>query len=329
MKSSVTYIYRKPNPNYFSIESLFHNVSKKVALHSNIKVLKLHASGGNFRALWSNLISFKREKETLYHITGDVHYMALVTGKNSVLTIHDIGSALKGNFVKLLYIRLFWFWLPALFVKRITVISEFTKNELVTIIPFAKSKIRVINNPVDPKFKFDSYQFNEKDPTILFIGTKSNKNLERSFEAIKDITCKALIVGKMTEKQIAILNKFEIEYENKNNLTFEEVVDCYRSCDLLCFASFYEGFGMPIIEAQATGRPVVTSDFGAMKEVSNKAACLVDPKNVNSIRNAILKVCQNRSYRQQLIEDGLENVKRFRSEAIANQYIELYKEVLT
>lgn len=329
MKEKITYIFRKPNTKYYSIESLFHNISNRVANHYKIDILKLEFSGGDFKSLWLNLKNFKREDNNIYHITGDVHYMAMVTGKKSVLTIHDIKSALQGNFFKKFFIRLLWFWLPALLVKRITVISNFTKNELKSIIPFAKSKIHVIHNSVNSNFKFDPYLFRSEKPHILFMGTKSNKNLERSFEAIKDMSCKAIIIGKLNEAQINLLDQLKLDYENKFNLTFEEIVSCYKHCDLVCFASTYEGFGMPIIEAQVTGRPVITSDFGAMKEVSNNSALEVNPYDVESIKQGVLKICNDGPFRTQLITNGLENIKRFQPDYIANQYIELYKEILS
>ncbi len=97
---------------------------------------------------------------------------------------------------------------------------------------------------------------------------------------------------------------------------------------MLVFASTYEGFGLPIVEAQATGRPVVTSDTLSMPEVAGDAACLVDPFNVESIRNGILKVIQDTGYREQLVQNGLKNVERFKPESVAMQYLALYRELV-
>jgi len=97
---------------------------------------------------------------------------------------------------------------------------------------------------------------------------------------------------------------------------------------MLVFASTYEGFGLPIVEAQATGRPVVTSNILSMPEVAGGAACLVDPFNVASIREGIAKVIQDSSYREYLVRLGFENVKRFQPENIAKNYLDIYTNIL-
>ena len=97
---------------------------------------------------------------------------------------------------------------------------------------------------------------------------------------------------------------------------------------MLVFVSTYEGFGLPILEAEATGRPVLTSNIMAMPEVAGDGACLVDPYNITAIRKGTLKVINDSSYRKELVQHGFENVKRFRPEKIAAQYVELYKQII-
>jgi len=319
---------RKSQPLYYSIESLFETIIKHVAKLHSTEVINAKYSGGSLWIILKNILKFKKIKNSVCHITGDIHYMALATGRNTVLTIHDIGSALKGSVLKKLYIKTLWFWLPALFVKRITVISEFTKRELELIIPFAKNKIKVVYNPISHLFKQKDYTFNQQCPTILCIGSKSNKNLERLFESLRGITCKLHLIGHLSDKQLRLLQEYHINYINSVNLTQKEIVESYENCDLLCFPSTYEGFGMPIIEAQAVGRPVITSNVGAMLEVANNSACLVDPFDYKSIKKGIVTVIANEDYRNQLIKKGLNNTKRFKAEVIAKEYVKVYEEVL-
>jgi glycosyltransferase involved in cell wall biosynthesis len=327
MNKAIVYIKRKSQAQYFSIESLFYNIIEEVSKSYETKLIKTKYYGGSPLVIINNCLTFKRTPKSIYHITGDVHYVALATRKRTILTIHDIGSALKGSFFKRIYVKLFWFWLPALFVRRITVISEFTKQELSKIIPFSKHKIRVVYNPVSLLYVSTLNNFNESCPKILCVGTKENKNLERIFEAVINLSCQLHIIGKLSVNQISILEDNSIDYSNSYNLSQEEIIKAYKDCDILCFPSTYEGFGMPIIEAQATGRPVITSNFGAMKEISRDSACLVDAFDVESIKNGIQNIISDSNYRDGIINKGLENVKRFQLDRIAKQYIEIYKEL--
>jgi glycosyltransferase involved in cell wall biosynthesis len=135
------------------------------------------------------------------------------------------------------------------------------------------------------------------------------------------------VIGKLTAVQQELLRRCGINYNNIPRATDIQVLDSYRTCDLVAFASTYEGFGLPILEAQATGRPVITSNLSSMPEAAGSAACFVDPLNVESIRAGILRVWHDAAYRQNLVEAGFENVKRFRPEAIAAKYAGLYEEL--
>lgn len=171
-------------------------------------------------------------------------------------------------------------------------------------------------------------RFSTQEPLILQVGTGANKNLERVVEALSGLKCRMNILGTLPATQKAILERHGIRYSNAQNATDTEVVEAYNASDMVVFASTYEGFGLPIIEANATGRPVVTANVLSMPEVAGSAACLVDPYDVASIRRGILRVIDDASYRQSLIEAGFENVKRFSAKAIAGEYVKLYRELM-
>ncbi|RRO24661.1 glycosyltransferase family 4 protein [Flavobacteriaceae bacterium 14752] len=321
--NKVNYINRKPRIGNYSIEFIFKTVSSNLSRHFIVNTSEVKKYGGSPFVLFVNLVFFKRQKG-IYHITGDVHYMALRSGKKTVLTVHDVNSILKGNFFKKIYFKVIWFYLPALIVNKITVISEFSKSELCSIIPFAKNKISVIPNPISEIFNFHSLNFNSEKPNVLCVGTKDNKNLLRIFDAVASINCQVTIIGKLNADQLIKLESLKIEYICMSNLDDKQMIAAYIEADVLCFPSTYEGFGMPILEAQAMGRPVLTSNIGAMKEVASNSACLVNPYSVKSIKEGLEKIISDKEFRNNLIEEGLKNIQRFKLSKIVNQYESIY-----
>lgn len=323
----VVFFFRKPAPQFNSIEELFETISQRLSNNMAIEKICMPYQRISLKKIVGNIKYARKNSGKLNLITGHINYIALGLRGKTILTIHDIGSSLQGNLIHSFFVRIFWYWIPALMVKKITVISEFSKNELVKLIPFAKHKIKVIYNPVNERLKYTPKVFNSENPTILVVGTKANKNIENTIKALNGIPCELHIIGKLTTEQISILAQSGIKYHNQFFISYEEIVKAYQSCDFLCFASTYEGFGMPIIEAQAIGRPVLTSNFGAMKEVAGKGACLVDPYSITSIKSGIEKLIENDAYRTNLIQQGLKNVERFKLDIITNEYLNLYKEL--
>jgi glycosyltransferase involved in cell wall biosynthesis len=102
----------------------------------------------------------------------------------------------------------------------------------------------------------------------------------------------------------------------------------YEEADIVSFCSTYEGFGLPIIEAQAMYTPVLTSDLDPMKEVSGGAAYLADPFDVESIRKGLLTIVNDDQFREEIVERGRENIQRFLPNKIAAEYERLYDEIL-
>lgn len=131
-------------------------------------------------------------------------------------------------------------------------------------------------------------------------------------------------MGKYRKDIEDMLRFYSIRYVYKCDLSNQEILDEYMNCDIVSFPSLYEGFGMPIIEGQAVGRVVFTSDLEPMKEIAGDAALLVDPYSIESIRNGVMKLIKNHHYRDDLIKRGLENIERFKLPVIVKCYMDLY-----
>jgi glycosyltransferase involved in cell wall biosynthesis len=272
------------------------------------------------------LFSYKKQCQ-INHITGDVHYIALLLHKKkTVLTIHDLEILKRTKGLTHFIIWLFWFYMPAKRVQLITVISEETKRDLLNFVKINPSKIIVIPNCVSANFKPNAPVENPIF-TILHIGTKQNKNMERLINAISGINCKLNIVGKLNQVQLDLLLKYNIDYSNKYNLSESELINEYRKCDMLAFVSTSEGFGLPILEAQAVGRPVLTSNISSMPGVAGNAALLVDPYNIEEIRSGILKIMRDDDLRKKLASKGFDNIKKYSAESVAMEYANLYNKI--
>ena len=325
----VTFYQRKPQEANYSIERLFDDVRKSLPSEVQCKVAISRFPSRGFLGRLYNLIEAVFRQGDVNHITGDVHFLTyLLRKRKTILTIHDLVTVERLNgFRKTLFLFL-WYRIPMKRAAVVTVITESTKKELLNYIKYEPQKIKVIHDCISDDFRYVPKDFNVNKPVLLQIGTGKNKNLVRVAEAIREMPCHLRIVGKLDHDQASYLREANIEYSSVYNISDEEILKEYQACDMLVFTSTYEGFGLPILEAQTTGRPVVTSNIMSMPEVAGNGACLVDPYDVASIREGIFKVINEASYRRRLIQNGFENGKRFRSEKIAAQYMELYKQII-
>lgn len=327
-KFTVIFYHRGPYNSYSSIERLFSNIRNK--LPATI-VCKVSVSPFVSRGFWkrlANILAAPFFQGDVNHITGDVHYIDLLLQKNkTILTILDCVVLERLEGIKKKIFLFLWYWLPEKRSSYITVISQSAKIELLRYIKCNPDKIRVIHACIPDEFKPCHKLFNTAKPVLLQVGTRYNKNLVRVAEALQGIACQLRIIGVLDDQQLSALSAYHVEYSSVADISDEQIVKEYQESDMLIFVSTYEGFGMPIVEANAVGRPVLTSNILSMPEVAGNAACLVDPFDVNEIRNGLLHILNDEQYRSELVENGYLNAKRFESQNIAEQYAMLYSEI--
>ena len=322
---SVTHFYREPRNTGVSIEGIFKTVKNEL---KGKAVIVDFICDPNVSRL-QNTFSAHSQATEVNHITGDVNFLALgLTGKKTILTIHDFGyyeNPVHGKLKKLFY-KLFWFQLPLKTVDIVTVVSNFTKSKLIEYFNFPEEKIRVIHDPVKPIFTFTPKETLNTVPVVLMLGTGKHKNLDNLIQAARGQRIHLDIIGNPAMDELEKLEDYAISHTVSNNLTDEEVFAHYKACDIVFMASLYEGFGMPIIEAQAVGRPVITSNIGAMKEIGEGTTLLIDPHNADDIRDAIDLLTDKEVY-DAVVAKGVENAAKYDHKIIAEQYLAVYKEL--
>ena len=315
----------------FSIQTVFTTLINQISKYHSTRVTYLVTPFANIISIIRNSIyALKCEKHgEINHITGDVHYLLYVLNKKrTIVTVHDIMyyrslHRLKKYLWKLLYIY------PLKRAAHVIFISEFSKKEVLDIIKLPENKISVIPDPISPNFCYVEKEFNSFCPQILHIGTNKRKNLHNTIRALSGIVCHLRIVGHINEETVNLLKEYNIDYSNVYDLDDNEIVKEYINADIVNFPSLYEGFGMPIIEGQITGRIVVTSDMSPMQDVAGNGAMLVNPYSIESIRNGYMKIINDRTLRHKIVEEGKMNVSKYTVEIIAEQYMKIYNTIKT
>lgn len=322
----VVLIYRQQRQGAYSIEELFHTIASE--LGKQIEVVE-YVTGSRSRLLL-DAWRLRELNADIYHVTGDIHYIVtLLPSKKTILTVHDIChylNDLKG--IKRWLYKWIWLILPIRSARVITAISRETGEGIRKHLGVTDKHIEVIENCHSAIFERATKPFAAECPVILQVGTSPNKNVSRLVEALKGLHCRLVLIGRIDDELKQKLIESGVVYENYAGVTHEELNKQYVKCDVVSFVSLDEGFGVPIIEAQAVGRPLITSNISPLREVAGDGACLIDPFDVSQIREGMQRIVEDPFYRNHLIESGLHNVSRYSPARISSHYLALYKRMM-
>jgi glycosyltransferase involved in cell wall biosynthesis len=327
----VHFFFRRAVPGeHFSIERLFRTIARALPVERyeiRFLICPFESKGVVRRAALVIWAAFKQGD--INHITGDVNFLGLLMSRRrTILTLHDSASMERLRGWRRFFYDIFWLQLPIRRAARVTAVSRATLEETARHVPPARSRLAVVPNCVTGDVRLSRRPSLRLRPRILAVGTKPNKNLMRVLEALRVIQCRLVVVGSLAAGQAALIAQAGLDVENHPTLDDMEIANQYSAADLVLFVPTYEGFGLPILEAQAAGRPLITSRRAPMEEVAGEGSCLVDPEDVGEIREAVLRVINDDDYRESLVQAGLRNVQQYAPDVVAGRYAALYEEML-
>ena len=290
-----------------------------------------------------------RAKADLFHAP---HYvLPALTPCRSIVTIHDcihlmFPQYLPGRLAHT-YARVA-FWLAANRSARVLTVSEASKRDILRFCPIPSDKVDVIYNAIDDRFSQppdvtqmtrvrERYQLHDR--FLLYSGNvKPHKNLERLIDAFGRLRqhefgdIKLLITGSEISRY-ATLRRAVHRYNLHKHVRFlgflpaETLAILYQLADAFVFPSLYEGFGLPPLEAMASGTPVLTSNVSSLPEVVGDAALLIDPYDPESIADGMRRILSDDTMRERLISRGRARASSFSWEESVKRVLTIYRSV--
>ena len=306
-----------------------------------------------FPSIWRSFYLTKEIKQhqlDLFH--GLSHELPLnieSTGIKTVVTIHD-----------LIYVKFphFFHWIDrAIFERKfsssiaradkVIAICNQTKQDIIEHFKADPGKIDVIYQSCNKRF-FD-YQENENAPILrkklglpdkyfFYLGAlEPNKNIELLLRALAkfDSTNRPnLVIAGAPSGHLPVLQKLQKDLNLADEVLWllspadADLPVLFAGADAFCFPSFYEGFGIPVIEALCCGTPVITSQQGALQEAAGPGALYIDPTSLEQCVVAMKKFLDPNFNRANLLEQGLKHVQQFRADVVTTQLYGLYRDLL-
>lgn len=304
-----------------------------------------------FKSYWrlhqvTRLLS-KNNIDVFHGLSHALPYGIEKTGVPSVVTIHDLIFMRFTEYYKWIDRKMY----ESLYrsscqnATKIIAISNQTKTDLIHYFSIEASKIEVIYQSCDNRFyervseeqkSSIRLKFNLPVKFILCVGTiEKRKNQLAILQGVVleklDIT--VVILGKSTE-YFGQVNQFIIEHNIQkqviflHNTSFPELQTIYQMAELMIYPSFFEGFGLPVLEAQASGCPVITSNISSLPEAGGEGALYIDPQDIAAIGQSINNVLSNNTLKNELIQKGTSNAALFSEEFVAARLMKLYKRLV-
>jgi len=249
--------------------------------------------------------------------------------KKTVVTVHGLEYEIMPeaySFFERLYMR-YSIKNSCRWAKKIISVSKNTKRDLMNLYEVPEEKINIVYEGYEDKTEELGLERGDEienlKPYLLFVGRlEKRKNIERivtAFDLFKKQTgskYRLVLGGKFGYGEEDIKARINQSEYKKDIILLGFIKDArkwqlFKNAQIFLFPTLYEGFGLPVLEAQSQGVPVITSNTSSLPEVANGSAFLVDPTEPKFIADAIVTLTQNEKMAKELIKKGYENIKRF------------------
>jgi len=333
-----------PENEYLLLNKNSSERGKEILEKPNVRFVS--TSKGNLsRQLKMGKDAQKQGADIFHGLSGE---LPLKWGKEpikKIVTIHDLIFMRYPQYYSFFdrKIHLWKFKKAASSADKIIAISEQTKRDIIAYLKVPESKIEVIYQGCHKAFKEQqSNEFTQEvkgkfslpERYILNVGTiEDRKNLLNIVKGISGTDIPLVVVGRKTnyyKKVEAFIrkNKMEKQVIFQEGVSMDELAVIYKLADIFVYPSFFEGFGIPVIEALFSKTVTITSNASCLPEAGGKDSVYIDPANYLDIGAKIKFLWENESERKRRTEKSFEFVQKFNDEPIAKQLMDLYKKNL-
>lgn len=309
-----------------------------------------YPSGSGLKAYWRSkgiLKDLKKDHIEIFHgLSNELPWGLKKAGIKSIVTIHDVIFLRYPQFYKWIDRKIYTykFRKACLDADKIIAISEMTKRDIMDFFHIDKKKIEVVYQGCDKSFGVLSSteekesirrKYNLPDKFILNVGSiEERKNLLLLVKALqyvdKDISLIAL--GRPTSystqvKQYIQDNNLSSRVVFLHNIPFSELPTIYQCASLFVYPSFFEGFGIPILEALTSGVPVIGATGSCLEEAGGPGSLYVNPTDEKELAEKIQLVLSSSDLSQQMINAGKKYIRNFSDQVLAKRLMEIYQEL--
>ncbi len=297
---------------------------------------------------WMYWAAQRHHLDVIHDPTGVTPFFFGAGKAKKIVTVHDVIPWSYPNVSTKLDTLIYRHWLPRLLprVDLVLTDSDASKQDILKYLHLKPDSVRTIYIGISSQYgvmdsnriALAAYKYQLPKPYLLFVGsTAERKNLVgviKAYAKVKnEIPHKLVVVGskqRLFPPNVEALDALQL----RDDVVFVDYVDekdfpaVYSGADLMVFPSFYEGFGLPVAEAMASGTPVVTSNVSSLPEVGGDAVLQVNPYDIDEIVNAIRAAVVDRQLHEQLRTRGLERASLFSWERAACETVQAYQAVL-